>query len=233
MNYLIFEHAPRIDLLSPRLQMAFTETQAKLIFKKILSGIQAIHTANICHRDIKPDNIFCDENYNLKIFGFEICCLNANNLEEFAGDRDYVAPEIFEQHPYNGIISDIFSLGKLLFCLVTGRIAFRAPNINEPPYSFIGNHQFNNFWALYPNLNLSDNFKNLFVRMIAYNPNERPSIEQILNDVWMQEINNLNADQIHNLEEQVILELHNRQDAIINLNNAQPQPINNANNGQP
>ena len=36
----------------------------------------------------------------------------------------------------------------------------------------------------------SHNFKNLFVRMVAYDPNERPTIEQILFDVWMEEINN-------------------------------------------
>ena len=36
--------------------------------------------------------------------------------------------------------------------------------------------------------------------MVAYNPNERPTIEQILSDVWMQEINDLNAEQIDNLE---------------------------------
>ena len=140
------------------------------------------------------------------------------NLQEYVGKITFMAPEIFERHPYNGIRSDIFSLGQFLFYLITGKIAFKAPNINEVPYSLIRNHQFNHFWALYPNLNLSDNFKNLFVRMIAYNPDERPTIDQILNDVWMQEINNLNADQIQNLENQIIQELQNREAAIQNLN---------------
>ena len=218
VNYLIFEHVYRIDLLSPILEREFTEIQAKLIFKKILNGIQAIHNVNICHRNIAPDNFIFDENFNIKIFGFELCCLNANNLQEFVGNIPYVAPEIFNRQPYDGIISDIFSLGKLLFCLVRGRMAFIAPNINEQPYSFIRNYQYNDFWAFYPGLNLSDNFKNLFVRMIAYKPEERPTINAILNDAWMQEINNLNADQIHNLENQVIQELQIREAEIRNLN---------------
>ena len=47
--------------------------------------------------------------------------------------------------------------------------------------------------------------------MVAFNPNERPTIDEILNDEWMQEINNLNAVQIDNLENEVRNEFHNRE----------------------
>ena len=47
--------------------------------------------------------------------------------------------------------------------------------------------------------------------MVAYNPNERPTIEQILFDVWMEEINNLNAEQMDNLENEVRNEFQNRE----------------------
>ena len=56
--------------------------------------------------------------------------------------------------------------------------------------------------------------------MVAFNPNLRPnSIDDILNDVWMQEINNLNAEQMNTLEIEVRNELQNREAQILaNLN---------------
>ena len=47
--------------------------------------------------------------------------------------------------------------------------------------------------------------------MVASDPNQRPSIDDILNDVWMQEINNLNAEQMNTLENEVRNELQNRE----------------------
>jgi BR serine/threonine kinase len=211
--YLVFEYAPRHDLYDYIRIGRFTERQAKLIFKKILNGIRAIHNAGICHRDIKPANILLDENYNPKIGDYYSACLNANNLQGLVGTIMNAAPEIILNQPYDGIKCDIFSLGQLLFILVTGLPGFEIAIINDPLYSLIRQQNYAAYWNRpeLVQLNLSDNFKNLFVRMVAFNPNQRPSIEQILNDVWMQEINNLNAEQMNTLENEVRNELQNRE----------------------
>ena len=60
-----------------------------------------------------------DENYNPKIYDYSFACLNANNLEQFVGTINYTAPEIHLHRPYDGKKCDIFSLGQLLFFLVT------------------------------------------------------------------------------------------------------------------
>ena len=52
-------------------------------------------------------------------------------------------------------------------------------------------------------MHLSNSFKELFLRMVAYNPNERPTIEEILNSEWMQDIKNLNPEQMENLENEI------------------------------
>ena len=221
--YLVFEYAPRHDLFNYIFRIGrFTERQAKLIFKKILNGIRAIHNAGICHRDIKPANILLDENYNPKIGDYYFACLNANNLQGLAGTRMYAPPEIILNQPYNGIKCDIFSLGQLLFNLVSGRYGFEIAREDDPLYSLIRQQNYAAYWNRpeLVQLNLSDNFKNLFVRMVAFNPNLRPnSIDDILNDVWMQEINNLNAEQMNTLENEVRNELQNREAIILaNLN---------------
>ena len=211
--YLIFEYVRNNRLLDYILAGVFTERHAKLIFKKILNGIRSIHNAGICHRDIKPENILLDENYNPKIYDYSFVCLNANNIQEFVGTINYTAPEILLNQPYDGIKCDIFSLGQLLFNLVNQIFGFQSAREDDQHYTLIRQQNYAVYWnsPAFAQLNLSNNFKNLFVRMVAYDPNERPTIEQILFDVWMEEINNLDAEQIDNLENEVRNEFQNRE----------------------
>ena len=213
--YIIFENAPKYDLFSYIRLRRFSERQAKLIFKKILNGVRAIHNAKYCHLDIKPANILFDENYNPKIYGFYFCRLNENNLQR--GTIEYTAPEIFDFHIYDGFKSDIFSLGHLLFNLVCGILGFRSSEKNDQFYRLIKEKKYEEYWGLkqFKTLNLSHEFKDLVVKMLAFNPNERPTIDEILQSAWMQEINN----QIEAVEQEVSNELHQRDTELQN----QPQ----------
>ena len=210
--YIIYEYAVIIDLSSYLMKGRFTERQAKLLFKKILIGLQAIHNAGICHRNIKPNNILFDANFNPKISYFYFSCLNANNLQGHVGTDKYMAPEILSNKPYDGILSDIFSLAQLLFTMVTGRKGFQVATGTDKFYSLIMNHHFDIYWKLFDdhNLNLSQSFKDLYMRMVAFEPKKRPTIEEILNSEWMQEINNLNEAQLNALENEIRQELHFR-----------------------
>ena len=66
----------------------FSEKHSKLIFSKILKGIQAIHSQNICHRDIKLENILVDKNYNPIICDFGFATLNKKNLKDLLGTKN-------------------------------------------------------------------------------------------------------------------------------------------------
>ena len=216
--YLVFEDAYINFSLHDCLTLGrFQERHAKLIFKKILNGIQAIHNANYCHRNISLSNIIFDHNYNPKIYSFDLSCLNANNLQDMVGNQLFIPPEIFANQPYNGFKYDIFSLGQLLFCLVVGGFGFQSSRDNDNNYTLIRNHQYDAFWQLVlpQNLNLSESFKNLFLRMVNFDPNGRPNIEEILNGEWMQEINNLSAEDMNILENEVRHELDNRRNHVL------------------
>ena len=212
-SYILFEDAPKYDLFSYIRNFGLGEKYAKLIFYKILKGIKAMHDLNICHRDIKPSNILFDANYNPKIYGFYFSSINANNFQGQIGTEGYMAPEILANQQYDGKKADIFSLGQLLFNIVTGIRGFESATNSDHYYRYIIQKKHEQYFEIiHPHLqnNLSNEFKKLYIRMIAYNPNERPTIEEILNDPWVQEINNV----MQALENEVKAEMMNRENGI-------------------
>ena len=90
---------------------------------------------------------------------------------------------------------------------------FKSSNDNDKFYSFIRNHQINEYWNEEPfkNLNLTNDFKDLYIRMVAFNSDERPTVDEILSHQWMQEINNLNQEELNHLELELVDELHQRE----------------------
>jgi len=211
---LILEYAPRYDLWDyiNFTKMGFGERYSKVIFFKICKGIQAIHKSNICHRDIKPDNILFDKNFNPKIADFGLASENSSHLRENVGTFQYKAPEILnkndKEREYDGYEVDIFSLGVTLIGLTTGLYAFQNALDNNYYYKNIKNGNKIQYWKQIVGLlskKLSKKFKNLCERMMAYNPKDRPTIGQILTDDWFEEIPFMDQDQLMQYEKEINL----------------------------
>ena len=209
-NYMILEYCPKGDLFKYVQNERFTERQAKYIFKKILLGVQALHGANICHRNLKMQTILLDKNFNPKISNFVFATqFQQNNnqpimLKDFVGTLSYASPNILSNQPYNGEKADIFSLGVILFNLVSGKLGFMKATQEDQIYGHILAGNIDQYWTeLYSkigNMNFSNDFKDLYISMVAPNENDRPHIAQVLNHPWFNEINNLNNQQLHQLE---------------------------------
>ena len=200
----------------------FEEIHAKILFKKILEGIQFCHKNNICHLDIKTENILLDKDFNPIIidFGFSVECKNSIiEIDGGRGSRLYLAPEMISNKKYlilNGVKVDIYSLGILLFNLVTGNYPFKIALKKEDNYKYIIKKNYERFWTSIEgnktNKNLSKDFKDLFVKMVSNKPKKRPSIEEILESKWMKELDNLDKDEYEEKENELrekFLELEN------------------------
>ena len=107
------------------------ELYSKIIFQKILLGFQCLHKHNICHRDIKLDNILFDENCSPKICDFGYACFNSNNLIFGLGTEIFKPPEADGKNEYDGIKGDIFYLASTLMILTTGIRAFALPDKDD------------------------------------------------------------------------------------------------------
>ena len=120
---------------------------------------------------------------------------------------------MFEKQEFTGVESDIFSLGIVLFNLVTGKAGFITSEKEDKYYNLIRNVEDNDYtpyWnKVLPLINkvLPENFKKLYISMVAYNAENRPTIAEILNSDWLKEINILNQQQYDLLENKIRNEL--------------------------
>ena len=230
-HYLILDYYSKGDLFKYINQNGLNERQAKFIFKKILKGVQTLHGAGICHRDLKLENILLDQNFNPKISNFALAKPFIQNnqvvqLTDYVGVIGYISPQIINNQPYSGDKADIFSLGVILFYLVTGINGFQNSSNHDFYYKLIKKRKNAQYWdeiaKSFQNVNnLSPDFKNLYFSMVAFNENDRPNVAQILQHHWFDEINNLNNNQLIQLENNVRNEFIAREANLLNQINQQ------------
>ncbi|XP_055458632.1 LOW QUALITY PROTEIN: sperm motility kinase-like [Psammomys obesus] len=121
VTYLVMEYASQGPLKKTVTKCGhLKEEEARTLFRELTSAIKYIHSRNIAHRDIKPDNILVDWKGHVKLSDFRLGrrLVPGEKVRGFWGTRDYCAPEVFGQTDYEGLPPDIWSLGVVLYFLV-------------------------------------------------------------------------------------------------------------------
>ena len=191
----------------------FNENIAKKIFIQILNSVEFIHNNNFVHCDIKPENILIDNNFKIKLidFGYSIKLKNENEkIFKIKGTKIYSPPEIYYNinnninKGFDGKFCDIFSLGVVLFVLIMGIFPFKNAMINDNYYKLIIKNDWKSFWKKINknNKKISDEFRDLFQKMVCFEPKKRIKINEIKEHFWLKNnFNNNNNDDNNNFFE--------------------------------
>ncbi|KAL1764214.1 sperm motility kinase W, partial [Sigmodon hispidus] len=126
-TYVVMEYVAGNDLQMFLRDLDYLEEEeARPIFKQVVSGVHYLHQRHIAHRDIKLENILIDRAGKVKLcdFGLAIQFTEGQMLEEVCGSLLYEAPEILARKPYDGLAVDMWSLGVVLYVLVTGEFPY-------------------------------------------------------------------------------------------------------------
>ncbi|XP_056296463.1 MAP/microtubule affinity-regulating kinase 4 isoform X3 [Pseudoliparis swirei] len=179
--YLIMEYASGgevFDYLVAHGRMKEKEARAK--FRQIVSAVHYCHLKNIVHRDLKAENLLLDADANIKIadFGFSNEFTEGSKLDTFCGSPPYAAPELFQGKKYDGPEVDIWSLGVILYTLVSGSLPFDGQNLKELRERVLRGKYRVPFY-------MSTDCEGILRRFLVLNPAKRSSLEQIMNDKWI------------------------------------------------
>ena len=173
-----------------------SEGETRLIFHQIIDAIDYMHQIGICHRDLKPENILFDSSFKkIKIIDFGLSNLyyssnvgnNENTDEELefdyletpCGSPGYAPPEMVLGYSYNGLKTDIWSSGIILYAMLCGSFPFDDDS-EQVLYSKI----IKGIFDFPDDIILSDEAKNLVKKILVVNPNYRATMDDIKNDPW-------------------------------------------------
>ena len=129
-NYIVMEYIEGITLktyIEKKGQLSFKEAVSIAI--QVAKGIEDAHKHHVIHRDIKPQNIMISTDGKVKVTDFGIARAASSETinSEVMGSVHYISPE----QARNGFVdgkSDVYSLGIVMYEMVTGRVPFDADN---------------------------------------------------------------------------------------------------------
>lgn len=175
--YLVIEHCAGGDLAGYiRRYGRLSEAVVRNFLVQLARGLQFLHSINIIHRDIKPQNLLLsDSTVNAVIkyadFGFAKHLVEAAMAQTPCGTPLYMAPEIFEYKEYD-IKADLWSLGCVIFEMLSGTPPFRGSN----PRDLYNNIQLRKI-SFPEGVNVSNELKGLLREMLEVNPTKRITLE--------------------------------------------------------
>ena len=184
--YIILEPVRGGDLCSlimqDRYEDGIPEPQVAVLFNQVLGGVMACHAAGVAHRDLKPENLLLTEDGTVKITDFGLSRmmpvppaaeLNPSEYRTtLTGTLAYVAPEVLDRH-YDPFKADIWSLGCILYVMLTGKFPFGAASGSQLE-SLIKRAA----WISLPST-VSPEAKNLCDSLLVRDPKVRLSLEDV------------------------------------------------------
>ena len=151
---------------------SFSLDQILKIMIQVCNGLIALHSRNIIHRDLKPENILIDTDGIAKITDFDFIKtgFSEKKLGQFIGTPEYSSPEHFIASYELDTRSDLYSLGVILYELLTGKLPFSGKTAKE-----IGDSH-----RLKPliiptkiNTEISQNVEKIIIGLLEKEPNDR------------------------------------------------------------
>ena len=179
--YIVMEYCEGKELFEYIVKRkSLTEREACRYFQQIINGVEYLHLSNITHRDLKPENLLLDNKKRIIISDFGLSILSKNYISLLStpcGTPSYAPPEMLAGKKYNGICSDIWSCGIILYTMLVGNIPC-SESKEDLVYQNIMMHNF-----YYPE-NLSDDAIDLMEHLLKTNPEERYNFDEIKAHPW-------------------------------------------------
>ncbi|KAF5278786.1 hypothetical protein FQR65_LT15514 [Abscondita terminalis] len=192
--YIFMDYCKNGDLLEYiRKHGPLNQIKTKKYFRQIVDAVQYLHNCNIAHRDLKCENILLTQDDKVKLgdFGFARNCTDKLTGKKtfsttYCGSAAYAAPEILQGIPYDPKMYDIWSIGCILFIMLSAAMPFDDSNIKKMLKSQLEKTAYLTticFWRA-----KSPNLIELFSNILEPDASRRYTINDVANCKWLKEI---------------------------------------------
>jgi hypothetical protein len=159
------------------------EKQVQKIFTQLVGAVSYVHSKSCVHRDLKLENILLDKHGNVKLvdFGFTREYQGSTSyLQTWCGTVCYSAPEMLKGEKYAGEKVDVWSLGIILYALLSGELPFDEDDENETKQRILKED------PKYPDY-FPEGAIDLLSKLLSRRPLLRPPLADVLRHAWLQE----------------------------------------------
>lgn len=162
-----------------------TETAVVMIICQLCEAVAYIHSKNIVHLDIKPENIMCVSQTGNRIklidFGLAQYYDGSSNLLFMAGTPEFVAPEVIKFEPID-FHTDMWSIGVITYILLSGISPFLGETLGET-YCAVEKGEWEFDEEAFEGI--SDEAKDFISKLLVYDQKKRMLPEECLNHPWI------------------------------------------------
>lgn len=187
--YLVMEHSQRGNLFDfySSMEVELSEKLGQHIFRQVVSGVSALHDLGYAHRGISFDNIVVDKIKTCKLIDMSLACpiSKGQMYQDRVGKPLFVAPEVYAGDLYDAAKADVWSLGIVLFMLVTGTPPFNITMENNIRYKLYNLTGIKDLLEHFHATKLSDSLVDLLERMLLKDPDSRITIDEIKMHSWV------------------------------------------------
>ncbi|VDM45580.1 unnamed protein product [Toxocara canis] len=173
----------------------FTEGQAGNIMRQLVSAVSYLHSKSVVHRDLKPENILfesTDPQAKLRLVDFGFARLLPSATEHLTTPcftLHYAAPEVLEkddQLPQYNEQCDLWSLGVILFTMLSGNVPFHARTKHESATDIMSRIRSAQFSFDAPQWRgISTEAMALITSLLTVDPKKRISLEELQRHPWL------------------------------------------------
>lgn len=194
VSYTIMELAAHGDLcnllLSPKVRI--NDKLTRTFFHQLISGIEYLHSVGVSHLDLKFGNLLLADDYTLKICDFDQAYMKGQKNIYSRGTENFRSPEIAQGRCLLPEAADLYSIGIILFTL---KCKGQFPFLEEEEGQEMNLYNLmicepGLFWKRHceildqEELFFDDDFKALFLSLVAFRPQKRATIDQIKSSRW-------------------------------------------------
>jgi len=182
--WLVLEYCPGDELYNHLLKNGRMEpAMVQKIFTQLVGAVNYVHGKSCVHRDLKLENILLDKHENVKLvdFGFTREYQGSTSyLQTWCGTVCYSAPEMLKGEKYAGEKVDVWSLGIILYALLSGELPFDEDDDQATKMLILKEE------PKYPD-HMPEAGCDLIKRLLSKRPLLRPTLADILRDPWLAE----------------------------------------------